>query len=74
MTVTDTTNEKFSHLLPDRHPQRELFVCDVADAVLKDIMQHMEHPFYSLSKKTGYRHSPLRTQRQLASCLLNYAS
>lgn len=38
-------------LLPDRHPQHDLFVCDVADAVLKDIMQHMEHPFYSLSKK-----------------------
>lgn len=38
-------------LLPDRHPQEELFICDVADAVLKDIMQHMEHPFFSLSKK-----------------------
>ena len=39
------------HLLPDRHPQHDLFICDVADAVLKDVMQHMEHPFYSLSKK-----------------------
>jgi plasmid replication initiation protein len=39
------------HLLPDRYPQQELFICDVADAVLKDVMQHMEHPFYSLSKK-----------------------
>ena len=38
-------------LVPDRHPQHDLFVCDVADAVLKDIMQEMEHPFYSLSKK-----------------------
>src|SRR5918998_562981 len=37
-------------LLPERHPQ-ELFVCDVADAVLKDDMASMEHPFYSLSKK-----------------------
>ena len=37
-------------LLPDRHAQ-ELFVCDVADAVLKDDMASMEHPFYSLSKK-----------------------
>ncbi|MCC7336543.1 MAG: replication initiator protein A [Pirellulaceae bacterium] len=51
MTVTDTTNQDYSQLLPDRHIQRELFICDVADAVLKDIMQHMEHPFYSLSKK-----------------------
>ena len=31
--------------------QQELFICDVADAVLKDVMQEMEHPFYSLSKK-----------------------
>ena len=47
--VTDTT--KLSPLLPDRYPQADLFICDVADAVLKDIMQHMEHPFYALSKK-----------------------
>ena len=46
--VTETTNPA---LLPDRHPQHDLFICDVADAVLKDIMQQMEHPFYSLSKK-----------------------
>ena len=38
-------------LLPDRHPQQDLFLCDVSDAILKDIMPHMEHPFYSLSKK-----------------------
>ena len=38
-------------LIPERYPQHDLFVCDVADAVLKDIMQDMEHPFYSLSKK-----------------------
>jgi len=38
-------------LLPDRHPQQELFVCDVADAVLKDDMASMEHPFFSLAKK-----------------------
>jgi len=38
-------------LLPERHPQHDLFICDVADAVVKDVMAHMEHPFYSLSKK-----------------------
>lgn len=38
-------------LLPERHPQYDLFICDVADAVLKDVMPQMEHPFYSLSKK-----------------------
>lgn len=49
---TDTPNlPGFHALLPDRHPQHDLFICDVADAVLKDVMAHMEHPFYSLSKK-----------------------
>lgn len=49
--VCETTNSKLDPLLPDRHPQPDLFICDVADAVLKDVMHHMEHPFYSLSKK-----------------------
>src|SRR5919199_2169481 len=46
-----------NHLLPYRHQQHDLFVCDVADAVLKDDMASMEHPFFSLSKKpdTGVR-------------------
>src|ERR1700687_1803811 len=38
-------------LLPDRHQQHDLFVCDVSDRVLKDDMASMEHPFFSLSKK-----------------------
>lgn len=42
---------KDNNLLPERHTQYDLFVCDVADAVLKDDMASMEHPFYSLSKK-----------------------
>ena len=46
--VPDTPNEQ---LLTDKHPQQDLFICDVADAILKDVMQEMEHPFYSLSKK-----------------------
>jgi len=45
---TPNTHEQ---LLPDRHPQHDLFICDVADAVLKDLIPSMEHPFYSLSKK-----------------------
>ncbi len=48
--VTENTTS-LPALLPDRHPQHDLFICDVADAALKDVMQHMEHPFYSLSKK-----------------------
>ena len=38
-------------LMPARHAQTDVFICDVADAVLKDVMAHMEHPFYALSKK-----------------------
>lgn len=37
-------------LLPELYLQDDLFVCDVADAVLKDDMLSMEHPFFSLSK------------------------
>jgi hypothetical protein len=48
--VGETTNAE-DQLMPERHPQHDLFICDVADAVLKDVMQQMEHPFYSLSKK-----------------------
>jgi plasmid replication initiation protein len=45
------TPKNEEQLLPDRYPQHDLFICDVADAVLKDVMPQMEHPFYALSKK-----------------------
>lgn len=48
--VPDTPN-LLDQLLPDRHPQADFFICDVADAVLKDLIPSMEHPFYALSKK-----------------------
>jgi plasmid replication initiation protein len=48
MSLPDTPN---ADLLPVRYPQDDLFICDVADAVLKDIIDQLEHPFYSLSKK-----------------------
>ena len=34
-----------------KHSNGDLFICDVADAALKDLIPQMEHPFYSLSKK-----------------------
>lgn len=40
-----------ANLYPDRYPHPDLFICDVTDAVLKDNMALMEHPFYSLAKK-----------------------
>ncbi|MCB1754315.1 MAG: replication initiator protein A [Gammaproteobacteria bacterium] len=49
--VPKTTKNDEKQLSPLRYPQGDFFICDVADAVLKDITQEMEHPFYSLSKK-----------------------
>jgi plasmid replication initiation protein len=48
--IPETPNRE-GQLLPLKHSVGDLFLCDVADAVLKDIMPQMEHPFYSLSKK-----------------------
>jgi len=45
-----TTNPD-GHLLPAKHSTGDLFICDVADAALKDLIPQMEHPFFSLSKK-----------------------
>lgn len=38
-------------LVPERHPGADLFLCDVSDAVLKDVIPTMEHPFFALSTK-----------------------
>lgn len=39
------------NLLPDRHPQGDLFVCDIADCVFKNDLASMEHPIFALAKK-----------------------
>lgn len=46
---------KRNPLLPDRHPQQDLFVCDIVDAVPKADMGSMEHPVFSLSTKPDMR-------------------
>jgi plasmid replication initiation protein len=43
-------------LLLDHHPNYDLFICDVLDAIPKDDMASMEHPFFSLSTKPDMRH------------------
>lgn len=43
-------------LLPDRHPNRDFFVLDIADVVPKDDTASMEHPIFSLSTKPDHRH------------------
>jgi hypothetical protein len=45
------TTKPDEYLLPAKHSNGDLFICDVADAALKDLIPQMEHPFYSLSKK-----------------------
>jgi len=41
-------------LLPDRHKQKDFFICDVFDS-FKDDIASMEHPVFSLSKKPDHR-------------------
>ena len=42
--------------LPDRYPQKDFFVLDVADVILKSDTASMEHPIYSLATKPDMRH------------------
>jgi plasmid replication initiation protein len=42
-------------LLPQRHPNHDLFICDVLDAIPKDDMGSMEHPIFSLATKPDAR-------------------
>jgi plasmid replication initiation protein len=43
-------------LFPNRHPQQDLFVLDIADVVPKDDTASMEHPLFSLATKPDMRH------------------
>ena len=47
-------------LLPIRHPQRDFFILDIADAVPKDDTASMEHPLFSLATKPDMRHLEYR--------------
>jgi len=63
MTVTDTFTAENTHeksggkpaLLPHRHPNHDLFICDVLDAIPKDDMASMEHPIFSLATNADTR-------------------
>ena len=52
--VGNNTKDKMP-LLPDRYPIDDFFICDIADAHLKDDLASMEHPVYSLSTKPDTR-------------------
>ncbi|MBL4568104.1 MAG: replication initiator protein A [Porticoccus sp.] len=49
--LDEMKESKTKGLIPNKHPTGDLFICDVADAVIKDFHAEMEHPFYSLSKR-----------------------
>jgi len=51
-------------LLPDRHPQQDFFVLDIADVVPKDDTASMEHPLFSLATKPDMRHLVYQTENQ----------
>lgn len=53
--VGEISKHKRSPLLPERHPQGDLFVCDIFDAAPKGDMASMEHPIFSLSTKPDTR-------------------
>ncbi|HNG04198.1 MAG TPA: replication initiator protein A, partial [Nitrospira sp.] len=58
MAVSETTNTKESErsvLLPQRHPEHDLFICDVLDAIPKDDLGSMEHPVFSLATRPDTR-------------------
>jgi plasmid replication initiation protein len=42
-------------LLPQRHLNHDLFICDVLDAIPKDDMASMEHPIFSLATRPDLR-------------------
>ncbi len=45
-------------LLPVRHPQNDLFICDLGDVIPKSDIASMEHPLFTLSTRpdTAIRH------------------
>lgn len=54
-------------LATDRQAQGDLFLFDVASAPIKDLMDTLEHPFYSLSKRPEmspriYRNGPVQVE------------
>lgn len=58
MTIIEGMNVKEVErpvLLPERHPNHDLFICDVLDAIPKDDLGSMEHPVFSLATRPDTR-------------------
>lgn len=46
---------KRSELAPERHPQRELFICEIGDTFFKSDVGSMEHPIFAVSSDKDVR-------------------
>src|SRR3546814_8348395 len=53
--VSAVAGDDRTPLLPVRHPNQDLFICYVLDAITKDDMASMEHPVFSISTKPDNR-------------------
>ena len=42
-------------IVPDRHPQTDIFSCDIFDAIPKNDLASMEHPMFSLATRPDLR-------------------
>ena len=58
--MTAEVTDELAPLLPDRHLQHDLFICDVADAVLKDVGEPDEHRHLHVGpdRRRAVRHGP----------------
>ena len=53
--VGETPKQTREPLLPLRHEEGDLFLCDMLEAPFKDDVASMEHPIFSLSTKPDTR-------------------
>jgi plasmid replication initiation protein len=51
----DAYERNLPPLLPERHSNRDFFICDILDAAPKDDLGSMEHPMFNLSTKPDHR-------------------
>ena len=57
-------------LLPERHPDADLFICDILDATPKGDQVSMQYPLFSLSVKKDLKPFEYRNQRNGASLII----
>ncbi len=55
LVINDPSVVNEKKLMPDRHPQMDLFICDLFNVSPKDDLHSMEHPIFSLATKPDTR-------------------